>query len=100
MNPPANKRSNNLIKNSLNYGTDKGLIKIKTDKDNFKISNHGPALKFSEEKIFSRFYKDNQVDSSLGLGLAIVQKICERNQLNIKYDYNEGIHTFTVMKVD
>jgi signal transduction histidine kinase len=89
---------NNLIKNSLNYGTDEGPIKIQTDETLFKISNHGPALKFSDERIYSRFHKENGVDSSLGIGLAIVHKICERNYMKIEYDYQEGVHTFKILK--
>lgn len=87
---------NNLIKNSINYGTAEGPIKLQTDKNCLKISNYGPPISFSENKIFSRFAKEKGSSSSLGLGLAIVHTICEKNNLEIEYKYDQNIHQFLI----
>jgi len=89
---------NNLVKNGLNYATKEGPIKIRTDEKSLTITNYGPPLEFPIEKIFSRFSKENGTISSLGLGLALVNKICQRNNLRIDYLYQQQQHYFIISK--
>jgi len=86
----------NLLSNSINYATNKGPIKLTTTKYDLSISNYGPPLKFSEGTIFSRFSKENKSSTSVGLGLAIVYKICQTNGLRIDYSYSENKHQFSI----
>lgn len=86
----------NLIKNGLNYATKDGPVKIITEEKTLTITNYGPPLEFSQEKIFSRFSKENSSTSSLGLGLALVSKICQINNLNIEYLYQQQQHYFII----
>jgi signal transduction histidine kinase len=88
----------NLFKNALRYGTPDGPVKIYTDNDSIVISNFGSELPFESSKIFNRFVGSNGAKSSLGLGLALVKKICDLNQLSIHYQYDNGQHTFTLSK--
>ncbi len=87
---------NNLIKNSINYATLDGPIKIETDEKSFSISNYGSPLEFPRERVFSRFSKKNNSASSLGLGLALVYKICQKNNLHIEYFFNYNLHQFII----
>jgi len=86
----------NLLRNALSYGSAEGRIRIKTDSESLVISNYGPPLAFSSNRLFERFQRDQNHKSSLGLGLALVKKICELNELKIDYRYNEGQHVFTL----
>lgn len=86
----------NLLRNALAYGTPDGPIRIKTNRDTMVVSNYGPPLTFSSSRLFERFQRDQNKKSSLGLGLALVKKICELNELQIDYRYEEGKHTFTI----
>ena len=63
------------------------------------ISNYGQAPDMPAEKIFERFYSNHQKNSSLGLGLSLAKKICELNQLNISYVYENGQHIFKIENI-
>ena len=84
----------NLIRNAISYATADGPISIKTTADSLCISNFGPPLGVPEEEIFKRFYRNENSKSSLGLGLSLVKKICDLNNLRIEYRYREGQHLF------
>lgn len=89
----------NLLNNSLNYASNIGPILIKTSEKELKISNFGEPLSFSEKSIFNRFSKSNSHSSSLGLGLALVHKICSSNDLQIEYKYDDEQHQFIITKI-
>lgn len=86
----------NLLRNAISYGTDDGPIHIKTGKDYLLISNYGQPLDIPSEKLFERFYRNQSQNASLGLGLSLVKKICDLNDLKISYDYKDGQHTFVI----
>lgn len=85
----------NLFKNAIYYASEGSTVKIYTGSQTFEISNRGEENGFSEEELFKRFKRGNN-SKSLGLGLAIVYKICRISQLKISYHYQEGEHTFTI----
>jgi len=89
----------NLLRNTISYGTPEGPIRIQTTAESLSISNYGPAPDIPEEKLFERFYRNHQQKTSLGLGLSLVKKICELNDLRIEYRYQDGQHIFTIKKL-
>ncbi|MBB6459344.1 sensor histidine kinase [Flammeovirga kamogawensis] len=86
----------NLLKNAIRYGSNEGPIKIKTTEVSFSISNYGAPLTIPEDQLFKRFIKGNSSSQSLGLGLALVHKICKVSGLTISYKYEHRQHIFTV----
>ncbi len=86
----------NLIRNAIRYGHNIGPIKIRTTTDTISISNYGEKLKVHTHKIFERFYSSNSTGQSLGLGLSLVKRICDFNQLKIEYDYINNQHVFSI----
>jgi len=86
----------NLLRNSIRYAVNDGPIKISTQNQQLVVSNYGEALKVNKDKIFERFYTSDKSNQSLGLGLALVKRICELNQLQIDYNYTEGQHVFSI----
>jgi len=88
----------NLLRNAIRYGTKDGPIRITTTPDLFSISNYGPPLQAPVEKLFERFYRAGNRGTSLGLGLSLVKKICELNQLAIEYEYRENQHCFCIRR--
>ena len=86
----------NLLRNSIRYAVNNGPIKISTQNQQLVVSNYGEPLKVDKDKIFERFYTSDKTNQSLGLGLALVKRICELNQLQIDYNYNEGQHIFSI----
>jgi len=90
----------NILRNAIHYGSSHGPIRIKTTDDRLSVSNYGPPLEEAPEKIFERFYKKNGTRASQGLGLSLVQKICQLNNLKILYKYQSDQHVFTIKSED
>ena len=86
----------NLLNNSLNYAAEDGPVKIKTEEKKIIFSNYGDELPFPSEKIFERFKRNGNSRNSLGLGLALVKKICDLNNLAIEYNFKNRLHTFVI----
>ncbi len=86
----------NLIKNAVQHNTDGGHISIRLTTEKLEITNSGEITELSPEKLFSRFQKGSSAKDSLGLGLAINQKICEIYGFRLVYTQNEEIHTFSL----
>jgi signal transduction histidine kinase len=86
----------NLIKNAVQHNTDGGHISIRLTTEKLEITNSGEITELSPEKLFSRFQKGSSAKDSLGLGLAINQKICEIYGFRLVYTQNKEIHTFSL----
>jgi signal transduction histidine kinase len=86
----------NLIKNAIRHNIKDGYLIIKIIKDSICISNSGNELKIKKELLFERFHKQSSSPESLGLGLAIVQKICEVYDFKIDYYYENNLHNFSI----
>lgn len=87
----------NLLKNSFVHNIDGGFIYIKITANTFEISNTGEKP-LDRERIFERFYQGQKKEGSTGLGLALVDSICNANHLKIDYTYVENRHIFTISK--
>ena len=89
----------NLISNAIRYNLEKGKIIIDINKKSFTIKNSGLASPLPPEKIFDRFYKENGSggdEESIGLGLALVKRICGLYHFDIDYTFKEDLHCFTL----
>tara|TARA_E500000318_G_scaffold82439_1_gene77804 strand:- start:3473 stop:4726 length:1254 start_codon:yes stop_codon:yes gene_type:complete len=87
----------NLIKNAVQHNKEGGGdIKIVLNKEKFEISNTGEISEIATEKLFGRFQKGSSTKESLGLGLAINQKICEIYGFRLDYARNGEVHTFSL----
>ncbi|MEM6346378.1 MAG: HAMP domain-containing sensor histidine kinase [Bacteroidota bacterium] len=84
----------NLLQNAVRHNMEKGEIEILLQERELLIRNTGPAPQVDPALLFHRFKKSNQSAESLGLGLAIVDKICAVSQLGIDYEYADGWHSF------
>ena len=85
----------NLIKNAIVHNEDGGLIRISLNNKTLTITNSGSALSFKESDIFKRFIRSNDNKKSLGIGLSIVQRICDLYTFSIAYSYADE-HQFEI----
>lgn len=83
----------NLIKNAIRHNVQNGTIEISCDTGTFLIKNTGKNIDFDPELLFERFSKVSKSSESLGIGLAIVKKICQYYDYTIKYEHNDGFHS-------
>lgn len=87
---------NNLFLNAIRHNNKDGKIIITTSDKSITFFNTGPASSLNINKLFNRFSKSDPSAQGNGLGLAIVKKIIELNNWNIIYDFQDGMHSFTV----
>src|SRR5258706_13418834 len=87
----------NLITNAIRHNIDKGSIEIGLNDKRLSISNTGVPLDCDPLEMFGRFKKDKVSSESLGLGLSIVKRICERYHFTINYSYSNLLHTITII---
>ncbi|WNJ19987.1 HAMP domain-containing sensor histidine kinase [Pontibacter sp. G13] len=82
----------NLLQNAIRHNDDNGIIRIQLAPGHLIVENSGPDPQVPTEQLFERFRKTNQSSQSIGLGLAIVQKICQMYNWGISYHFSGGLH--------
>jgi len=85
----------NTLSNAIKYSKNKTQITISLQRDEnniiFKVQDQGIGIK-DTKKIFYRYYRGDKVTGGFGIGLNIVKKICDKNNVRIKVDskLNQG----------
>lgn len=88
----------NLLGNAIRYNSKGGSIIIALDENALVISNTSPLPALDPAKIFTRFYRhpETRTEGS-GLGLSIVQQVCNEAGYTIHYQYTGNLHVFSVL---
>ena len=86
----------NLLNNAIRYTPEGGQLSIELTEKYLVFSNTAVNGPLDSEKVFTRFYKDEQVSEGTGLGLAIIQQICQLAHFSIKYHYQSNKHIFSI----
>ncbi len=85
---------NNLIRNAIHH-TKEGEITLVVSSEGFEVCDTGPGISSSEKQsIFKPFYRgdaENRNRHGMGLGLSLVQRICEREQWEITVSDNKPV---------
>jgi two-component system OmpR family sensor kinase len=84
----------NLIDNAVRHAASLP-IQIQCDGGKICIQNSGEPLKRPVEEALQAFVTEKS-EGGLGLGLYIAQSVCELHGFELKYTYEEGIHTFCI----
>src|SRR5690606_8332702 len=88
----------NLFKNAILHSPKNGSLSVRISDTMISIKNPGEKP-LDGQKIFERFYKDEQNENSTGLGLAIVRSIVNLYpSLAIGYRFENG-HLFELKKI-
>jgi len=79
----------NTISNAIKYSKNATTIKISLQKIQniivLKIKDEGRGIK-DTKKIFDRYYRGDKISGGFGIGLSIVKKICENNNVFINVE--------------
>jgi signal transduction histidine kinase len=88
---------NNLLSNAIRYNKEGGIIKIALTPQQLIISNTSLLPALEKDKISRRFYRhpDTKADGN-GLGLSIVKQVCAVTGYTLQYDYQQGLHIFSI----
>lgn len=86
----------NLFQNAIKHNIENGIINVQLTHEKLIVSNTGEPLSVDPAQLFERFRKDNQSSSSIGLGLSIIERIAEQNQLDIEYKNENDRHTIEI----
>eukprot|EP01133_Synstelium_polycarpum_P017596 gene17596-20992_t len=84
----------NVFGNATKHNRNGGFIRVKLNGQGLSVANSGPAKALNKERLFSRFYKENNNAESNGLGLSIIKQICEVSGIEAGYRYDENTHEF------
>lgn len=87
----------NTISNAIKYTINKENIVVKLyKKDEYKILeiiNKGNDIEHPE-KLFKRFYRENNSRGGFGIGLNIIKEICDKNNIEVNVLSDDGQVTF------
>ena len=87
-----------LVKNSLLHNREEGELQVLTTPTSLVIKNTGD-VPLDGEKLFRRFYHGmDGKKASTGLGLAIARSIALSSSLKLTYEWQDGMHTFRLVK--
>jgi signal transduction histidine kinase len=87
----------NLVNNAIRYNKEGGTIIIELTPKHFTISNTSVLPPLEPGKISHRFYRhpDTRPDGN-GLGLSIVNQVCEMAGYTLRYYHHNGLHVFSI----
>jgi len=89
----------NTISNAIKYSRDNSHVEINMYKEDkhivFEVKDHGVGIK-DIDKIFSRYYREDQAKGGFGIGLNIVKKIIDEE--DVLLDVNSTLHKGTTFR--
>lgn len=87
----------NTISNAVKYSFLNSTIDISLhqlgDKISLKIANSGKTIE-NQNKLFERFYRENNSRGGFGIGLNIIKEICDNNNVTISVNSKDNYTTF------
>jgi signal transduction histidine kinase len=86
----------NLISNAERHNIEHGDIRIETTATTFMIRNTGDEQMLEPENMYKRFSKKGNHPEGTGLGLSIIHQICQMNELDLHYYYENNFHVFRI----
>ncbi|NBC65457.1 MAG: hypothetical protein GVY07_07375 [Bacteroidetes bacterium] len=86
----------NLFQNAVRHNIENGEINIELNGEKLVISNTGKDPEVDPDQLFERFRKAEQSSESIGLGLSIIKRIVDQNDLSIHYSYSDNWHRIEI----
>jgi len=83
----------NTISNAIKYSHDQSNVVISLYREEgsivFRVKDEGVGIE-NVERIFSRYYRENQAKGGFGIGLNIVKQIIEEEGILLETDHRRG----------
>jgi len=87
---------NNLFQNAVRHNYEGGQINIELTAEKLLVENTGAEIVIPAEQLFERFKKGVHSEKNTGLGLSIIQKICELSKYQVSYTIEKKWHKITI----
>jgi signal transduction histidine kinase len=87
---------NNLFSNITRHTPEGGNVTIQLQDKSLILSNTAAGSSLDSGKLFQRFSKGGQSTDQYGLGLSIIRQIAEVTGITVEYQFNNGLHIFTI----
>ncbi len=84
----------NLLSNACKYNKKGGSVSVTLDDRTLSVQNSTATPIRAPEKLFDRFYKEG--DRGMGIGLHIVKKLCDAENISIAVSQADGHVRFTL----
>ena len=84
----------NLIQNAVRHNFQGGSIEVNLTNEKLIVKNTGEQLTIPIDELFQRFKKNDAAQESMGLGLSIVKRIVETEEMQIDYSMVDSQHIF------
>ena len=86
----------NLMDNAIKYADDR-VVHVHVIDNNLYIENRAKKFPMDIEEYYKPFVSGfSEIKKGLGLGLYIVKNIVKLNDFELKYEYIDGMHRFSV----
>ncbi|MHC2991484.1 histidine kinase [Pontibacter sp. HJ8] len=86
----------NILLNAIRHNYKGGSIQVSLTAQQLCVRNSGKELQGPPEELFRRFMSSHETSGSLGIGLALVSRICTLYQLHPSYSYAAGRHSLCI----
>lgn len=86
----------NILLNAIRHNCKGGSIQVSLTAEKLCVKNTGKELQGPPEELFRRFMSSHDSSGSLGIGLALVSRICTLYRLHPSYSYAAGMHSLCI----
>ena len=89
----------NIIDNAVKYSKESKIIKIYLNETLLSIEDFGCGMEEVELlHIFDRYYQSDKSTKGFGIGLSMVKRFCDKNQIDLNLQSKSGIGTKVSLK--
>lgn len=89
---PMTRLIDNLLSNAIKYNVPSGEIRIRLDEHSLSVRDSGIGIpKEALDEIFRRYTRFDEANGGFGIGLNIIQMICQKYQMKIHVVSDLGI---------
>jgi signal transduction histidine kinase len=83
----------NNLSNAIKYSYEESEVEVILRNNELIFENSGNKIE-NIDKIFNRYYREDSARGGFGIGLNLVKEICDKNEIYIEINSENGINSF------
>ena len=89
----------NIVDNGVKYSPDSKVLDIRIEHETLRIKDYGIGMDEVELlHIFDAYYQQNSEMHGFGIGLNMVKRFCDTNEIELKFHSKKGVGTEVALK--